>query len=118
MAIQIDYDDGTGSQHTKAYARVEWYQVFPRDSRVEVNVSVYHDAAAAASGKVPLVRQGARAVDVDERTDSDGNVLAVASAGYTDFFTEASLSKANMSGLKAAYGFLKTQPVYSSGLDV
>lgn len=50
MALQIDYTDKTGTQHSQAYALIEGIRIRADNPSAEVVVNIYHNSTMRSKG--------------------------------------------------------------------
>lgn len=110
MAIQYNYTDPSGVNHSEAYLRISHYQVFKRQDRAFFWYDVFHNKAAADSGKQPL--NGSNYLSVEAKNipvvlDKDGNTVEIAHPDYDDYFKDNKLKVSGSTPEKNFYIWFK-----------
>ena len=96
MAIQKSIVDRFGATHATSYTRIN--QINLNSELASIEIEMFHDAAARSKGssvsaKSPLYQISGQASDAD----------------FATFFQDSVLDNDNISPLKQAYAWLKTQ---------
>jgi hypothetical protein len=106
MARQFSLTHSSGSVHPTAYARVERVEIHlavgSDAAWARVRLAIYHDAAARAAGRTPVMYN-----EID----------ALSNAEFAHFI-DGTLRGADRSPLVASYDFIKTLPAFAVGTDV
>ncbi len=116
MALQISYEDGTGTTHPEAYARIGKMIVENQpggQKNVCVDVCIFASKTARDAGKLPVwgpqafqLEQPA-AVQPEPTGDNPNPIVVMECAVDPDTVTVADV-----------YTFLKTKDQFSGGIDV
>ena len=99
MAIQKSYVDVYGATHADAYTRVE--SVYVTNSSVEIQILIYHNAAARSKSDSSAMKQAL----VMENTTITGS-------DYDTYFADSVLKADTKSPVVQAYAWLKAQSNY------
>ena len=99
MAIQKSYTDVYGATHAEAYTRIE--SVYVTASLAEIQVLIYHNAAARSKSDSSATKQAL----IVENTTITGD-------DYTTYFTDSVLKTDTKSPVVQAYAWLKAQSSY------
>lgn len=102
MALEKSYTDVHGVVHTNAYHRVTKLVTDLTTADTDIEVSVYHDAAARTANKQPY----------------EVKAYLVGGADYDTYFKYTAQDTVNKNPQSEAYVYLKTQADYTGALDV
>lgn len=106
MALQIDYTDATGTQHSQAYARIEEISIKYEGKALNLYVGIYHNATARSKSDSNATKKHVKTIG-----------YSLINSDYTNHVEDSVIKADGVSLLSSLYSWLKAHNDSSSTHD-